>query len=350
MSDSQEPTDSLDRPADVASLMRLRQQGLLTDEAFAAARSLLLPRQVWREWVSRHLLFLGAALVLSGILFFFAYNWEDLGRLGRLGLAASGVLLCVAGSELVGRSKLGGKVLVLAASVLVGILLAVFGQAYQTGADAYELFVGWAQLIFLWVLISEFAALWCVWLVIVHCAAIFYWEQVGTYGESVPYDVWFLTLACVDVLALALREVALRRYDREWLAGVWFQACLITAALFFSSMPALAWLFGANERLPLGVGSLLLWLAVVASGFYFYRYVVREVLPLTLILVDVCVLLCCFAIHGIFKNQSWSDASPFLVSGLIILGVVGGAAVVLKSLITAMRNERECAAGKGEAI
>ncbi len=40
------------------------------------------------------------------------------------------------------------------------ILLAVYGQTYQTGADPYELFFGWAILIIGWVAISRFAPLW----------------------------------------------------------------------------------------------------------------------------------------------------------------------------------------------
>ena len=46
----------------------------------------------------------------------------------------------------------------IAASVLVGVLLAVIGQVYHTGADAYSLFAAWTLLILPWTLASRSAA------------------------------------------------------------------------------------------------------------------------------------------------------------------------------------------------
>ena len=40
----------------------------------------------WRLWAQRALLVLGAAHFLAGVVFFFAYNWEDLGPFARFGL------------------------------------------------------------------------------------------------------------------------------------------------------------------------------------------------------------------------------------------------------------------------
>ena len=109
------------------------------------------------------LLLFGSALVLAGIIFFFAYNWAAMGKFLKFGLIEAGIIVCIVASHLRGRTDLSGKVLLLSGAVLVGVLLAVYGQIYQTGADAYGLFICWAVLIFGWVIISEFAAL-CVFL------------------------------------------------------------------------------------------------------------------------------------------------------------------------------------------
>ncbi|MBC8290414.1 MAG: DUF2157 domain-containing protein, partial [Planctomycetes bacterium] len=45
-----------------------------------------------------------------------------------------------------------------------GVFLAVFGQVYQTGADEWLLFAGWAGLILPWTALSRFEALWILWL------------------------------------------------------------------------------------------------------------------------------------------------------------------------------------------
>ncbi len=164
------------------------------------------------------LLFLGSALVLTGVIFFFAYNWASMGRFLKLGVIEGGMIACIIASRRRGSGELEGKVLLLSGSVLVGVLLAVYGQVYQTGADAFELFVGWGALISGWVIVSEFAALWIVWLVVLNTGTILYWLQVGDPAHSIPYEWLCLGLAALDGGALALREAGAER-RLAWLKG-----------------------------------------------------------------------------------------------------------------------------------
>ena len=339
---------SLDRPADLAGLRRLREQGLLSEEACRAARMQLLAKQYFREWASRHLLFLGVALLLAGVIIVFVYNWAKMDRLLKLGIAAFSMVLCACGAQVVGRHKLVGKTFVLSAAVLAGVLLAVFGQVYQTGADAYELFVAWAALIFLWVLISDFAALWFLCLVILHCAAIFYWQQVVEPSESISFDLYFSAIAMGDAATLAGREILLSR-GRSWLGGKWLRYVLVLAFLFFLTLPVLAWVFASREAEGLGAISALLWLAGVGGCFATYRYFHKDVLPLTFLVLEVSIVICCLLIRGIFEGLSMIDDAGFLLSGLVVLLVVGGAAFVLKIFIAQMAREsaEETSGGQG---
>ena len=84
------------------------------------------------------------------MLFFGAFNWEHLGHMQKFGLLEMLIAAFFAGTLLRGLSSIEGRVLLGCASVLVGGLLAVIGQEYQTGADAYLLFLSWAGLIFPW--------------------------------------------------------------------------------------------------------------------------------------------------------------------------------------------------------
>ena len=149
----------LNRKANIGILRKLNRDGLLSDDAFIAASAVLRPVSSWFSWARLMLLFFGCALLLAGIIFFFAYNWAAMGRFLKLGLIETGIIVCIVASHLRGTTRLSGKVLLLSGSVLVGVLLAVYGQTYQTGADAFELFIGWAVLILGWVIISDFAAL-----------------------------------------------------------------------------------------------------------------------------------------------------------------------------------------------
>ena len=56
---------------------------------------LLRARLPWREWVERLLLFLGVALLLAGVIFFFAYNWRDLSPARKFGVIEGALVLCV---------------------------------------------------------------------------------------------------------------------------------------------------------------------------------------------------------------------------------------------------------------
>ena len=116
-----------------------------------------LPRQAlyankrqWNQFLSIFLLAAGIGFTVTGIIFFFAYNWDELPKFAKLGmvevLLATSVLLAV----FTRWSTLVKQVLLTGATFLTGTLFAVFGQIYQTGADAYHLFLGWTLFTFLW--------------------------------------------------------------------------------------------------------------------------------------------------------------------------------------------------------
>lgn len=213
----------LDKRASIRIILKLYQDGLLSDKACAAASSIMRPPSAWFIWARRNLLLFGSALVLAGVIFFFAYNWAEMGRFLKFVLIEAGIAACVVGAHLRGLLRPSGKVLLLSASVLVGVLLAVYGQTYQTGADAFELFIGWALLILGWVFISEFAALWMVWLILLNTGAILYWKQVGHPSHATPYELFCLAIACLDSVALVLYEIGVYQ-GLKWLSGRWWSA------------------------------------------------------------------------------------------------------------------------------
>ncbi len=67
-----------------------------------------------------------------------------------------------------------------AAAVLVGPLLGVYGQTYQTGADPWGLFAFWALLILPWVVVAHFTALWILTIALLDTALVLYWIQVAS--------------------------------------------------------------------------------------------------------------------------------------------------------------------------
>lgn len=334
---------SLNKPADIKTLRRLRQDGYLTEEAFTAALRTIRPAAVWFSWAERNLLFFGSALVLSGIIFFFAYNWSAMGKFLKLGLIEAGVAACAAGAYGLGLNKLTGKVLLLSASVLLGVLMAVYGQTYQTGADAFELFVGWAALIFGWVVVSEFAALWLIWLVLVNTGCILYWVQVLEPAHSVRYEYLCLFIAALNGTALALREIAIKKGFR-FLEGRWLRALLMVALLTALSIPPISVILeirAYSHSLVVPVTSALVWPAVAVGGYFCYRTLLRDMVALALILMNACLILLTLIGKLMLDGHHGSEEFMFLLFALIIIGVVSGTAFWLKRIAAKMAKEVE---------
>ncbi|MGA1871520.1 MAG: DUF2157 domain-containing protein [bacterium] len=325
------------KKANITIIHKLYQDGLLKDDTFVAAKKVLRPFSSWHSRVNRILLFLGSTLLLAGIIFFFAYNWNEMGKFLKFGLLESCIITCIIASYLRGMDQLSGKTLLLSACVLTGVLLAVYGQIYQTGADAYELFQGWTFLILGWVIISKFAALWFLWLVILNTAIILFWQQVGKPAYDIRYEWLFLAIAFIEGLALVLREIGVKK-NREWLEGKWLQVILLTALLAALSVPAINLIVGYGRTNPITTCAFIIWLLVAIGGYLCYRYKLRDMIPLAIIVMNGCVILLTFIGKILFHN-SHGDAGIALLFAFIILGVASGAAFWLKNTNEAMRIE-----------
>jgi uncharacterized membrane protein len=132
----------------------------------------------WLGFVDRLLLIGGATLALVGVMAFFAYNWADLHKFAKFALVEVALVAGVVIAYIKGMDSLAGKTALFAAAVLTGVLLAVYGQTYQTGADPYGLFFTWAVLISGWAMINRNGGLWLLLLILLNLSLILYWTQI----------------------------------------------------------------------------------------------------------------------------------------------------------------------------
>ncbi len=70
----------------------LHAAGILGSEARRTALEHIRPAREWWLWASRLLLLLAAGLILSGIVFFFAYNWARMDRFLKFTLLEGALL------------------------------------------------------------------------------------------------------------------------------------------------------------------------------------------------------------------------------------------------------------------
>lgn len=312
----------LDEYATAARLRALREAGLINDGDLERALTAAVAgpdAPGWRQALDRVSLAIGAGLAVAGVIFFFAANWSALAKWGRLGVLA-GLVLAAATVAAWRHETRVGRVALTAAAGLTGGLLALYGQTYQTGADAWNLFAGWAALIVPWVLAARFEPLWLLWLVVVEVGLGLWWDQVGP-GDL---DHWALpSLLAVLTVAWVVREAV----DRS---GGWFPRLLGAAAIFGWALPVMIAIAGESKSLEwaLGLAALGGAAAVVLRG---HRPEGRVDLVLATVVFAAGITVVTTGAGRVLFESSDGEGAMLLMA-LLIIGQVAGAAVVLRGM------------------
>ena len=162
------------------TIEQLLKRGILpiTNADAAATHLEVYPsKRSWLAFFDKALLIIGIVALVLSLVFFVAFNWQHMGKMGRFALVEAGLVISIVlyvALSFRRRFRLIRQLLLLIASVITGSLLALFGQVYQTGADTWQLFFGWAVLITPWVVIARFPALWLLWLGLINAGLILY--------------------------------------------------------------------------------------------------------------------------------------------------------------------------------
>jgi uncharacterized membrane protein len=310
-------------PVDRDTLEELAAAGLIHGASLQEALRLLNPARRWWHWIQRMLLVLGAALFLAGMIFFFAYNWAAMAAWQKFGILELAVLACVVAAWLLGLGTLPGKMALFAGSLLVGLLLAVYGQVYQTGADAWELFMGWSLLILAWVVLGRFAAQWILWLGLVNLCLILYWDQVAIPNQKATAGLLCIVLGALDTLALVAREYGINR-RMGWLDGNWIRPLLLAAALIDLSIPALSFITEPGERTGVNAVGTLLLLALIAGAYRHFRVRRRDLFAL--FLCALCLSVVVLTLCGKVMFEVSDTFFMYLLFGLLVVAVASSAA------------------------
>jgi uncharacterized membrane protein len=288
-------------------------------EALRAA-GMVPARGDWRAFLAQLALWLGTVALAAALIFFFAFNWDDLGRFGKFALVEAAIVAALLVCWRANLDTNGGKAVLLLLSLLVGALLALSGQVYQTGADPFELFAWWAVLILPWVLIGRFSALWLLWLALLNLASALYFQL---FWEPQPL-LW--SLFALNALALAAWEAA-RRLGCSWLSDSWTPR-LVALASAGAATALIAWaILDADDGR--GIPAMLAYAAWLAALYAWYRRARPDLFMLAAGLLSLIVAV------AMFLTRHMVDAGEgvgFLFTGLAVIGMAGGGAVWLRSV------------------
>jgi uncharacterized membrane protein len=330
------------------NLLQLAQHLGLTEQAYRRATELAglkAGRDVWLRLIDRFLLTLGALLIVSGIAAFFAWNWAELGYLPKFALIESGFVVAAALSWYFGVDSLTGRAALLSAALLTGVLLAVFGQTYQTGADPYELFLTWSLLILPWAVIGRQVGLWIVLQLLLNLTLILYYTQVlhppsGWWqlsqllgplvwlGSTVMDSTLASYLFALNLLALIIWEYASSR-GIDWLQGRLFPRLFAFIALCTVLLPTLVIIVAAGfeEQAGLSTASPLSLFLATVGALYYYQYRRHDLLILTCGLFGTILV-----ITALFIRHLALDPASLLLIAFMIIAQVAGAAWWLRRI------------------
>lgn len=157
----------------------------------------------WYRLVDLFLVGMGSALFLAGLLFLVAFNWQELHRFGKLGLTLFFFLVSQVFWYQFRNHTVLQEIGLLFSFFVTGILLLVFGQIYQTGADAYDLFFGWSAFSFLYILGSRIGIVVISWSILLSITMGLYLAQAYD-GEF--YSLYLILFGSVYLGLLVLFE------------------------------------------------------------------------------------------------------------------------------------------------
>ncbi len=294
---------------------RLISKGLVPREAtqeILEQTSIHPDRKTVFYYLERFLVGTGVLFVLSGIIFFFAYNWFELSRFLKLGMVQFASLVLTIVLLLRKEWTFIDKLLLISLSVLVGVQFAVFGQIYQTGANAFSFFWFWFLSISLWVWVSRSPLLWFLYQCLGNAVLFTYLIQysVGEYRPEISIIPALVNLASL----VAWEYVYLTHgwsHKYRWLIRL--VALSGTYFLWVSFISNILDDLGANNQ----IGSVL-FLMAIPLGIWVYTQKIRDLMIVTLLYLALISASVAY-VFRVLTADSWMNA--FFFSG--ILSIVG---------------------------
>ena len=173
----------------------------------------------WERYLNLLFLLLTVGFLSSGVVTFIAANWDYLSDLTKIyGLQTLFVFSVMTGGYFFMREsrqlaaeklKLFSVALFFSAAVLIGAILALAGQTYQTGANTWELFAIWSVCQIPWLLLLPNVA--SALLLIITANLALYLLQIDNYDYVAVYGVF------LNGVGLVFSEVFTRRlHDERW--------------------------------------------------------------------------------------------------------------------------------------
>lgn len=278
--------------------------------------------EAWKKFLKLFFISLGVCFTTSGIIFFFAYNWDDLSGFTKIGLMQGLIVVSVLCVLLLRINLLFRNILLTGAAMLVGVLFAVFGQIYQTGANAYDFFLSWTLCIALWVAVSNFPPLWLIFIALINTTVILFVIQVGQYWEGITI---FTVLFAINGVYLAKLMVCDHFVKGVHLPG-WLRNTLGIVTAFYATVGVCMGInraaHGYYFRLEGKMFALICVLVLIAyTAAMLYSFKKKSGFFIALVLSSLVVIITDFLLNVSSNSAMFLFASMFVIGG--VTGIIG---------------------------
>ena len=297
---------------------KLEQALAITNSAPSAAAQL--------RFISGVVLTFAVALLCSGVVFFFAFNWDELSRYAKFAIAQTALVLSLLPLLRFKLTDSIGQAALFAASLLVGALLALVGQPYQSGADTYQLFLIWAVLITPWTLLARMPALWLLLLILLNLSLVLALDSLAIDSLLAPFSHPGWLLFALNTGAAGLWHLVTRRAAATPLLR-WSEQIISLYSLLIITVLALDYISSWSVRDALALPT---WAVFAALWLYLYR--IRQ-LNLTMLsaLSMAAIVLIVTALSNALTDQM-ATTGLLLLLALSVMGLSSAAALWLKRL------------------
>ena len=252
------------------------------------------------------ILSLGVGWLVSGIIFFFAFNWDQLHPFVKMGLMQIIFLLFALLAWKSRFSPLVNNILLTGAAVLVGVLFAVFGQIYQTGANAYDFFFSWWACLILWTIYLLFEPMWLLMVVLTNVTLAMYIEQ-ETFAMQHSWE--YLPFVLLNVFFYGL--ISWMSSKKQVLTAPWLRHIILLWISLVLMVGFGAGLYGKYHSSFL-VFTVIMVICLLA-GFWIGMRQKNIVLLVLVGLTGMIVVL-------LLMNQWFNNTFSFFLSGIWIVG------------------------------
>ncbi|WP_338197481.1 DUF2157 domain-containing protein [Flagellimonas marinaquae] len=267
-------------------------------------------KYAWLRFLKLLVLTLGISFTVAGIIYFFAYNWDSLNKFLKLGAVQSLVLIFTFLALFIKQKAFIKKSILTGAPVLVGVMYAVFGQIYQTGANAYDFFLTWTIFITIWVFISNFPTLWLIYVSLLNITLVLYAKQgVENWSESEVFILLFLLNTLALICFLFLPRFLKANYYPKWftnflaIAAVTVATAGVTGGILVDEQDYSFWLLLFLFFFFSGLG---IWMGLLKKNLFY----------IAIICFSWVVVFCSFLL-----SESDGAGSFFTVGVIIIVAV-----------------------------